>query len=406
MPPARAAVAGFSPLDEHLGLLPGSALTPTIIDGIVRLGAHLPFGQVPPLMAHFTGVVIDAETVRRLTEAAGAAQVAIQTEAAATIERTLPSPSAGPATQLVSVDGAMVPLVKGGWAEVKTLVIGDIQPLPGQPERTRTTGLSYFSRLTDVATFSHLATVETHRRGTELAATVVAVVDGAGWCQQVIDHQRHDAVRILDFAHAVGHLGQVAKALYGSGTEAASSWLATQTHDLRHGKEDNVLIELLDRASDAPTVEVRQVVEQTYGYLALRQEQIRYHAFADAGYPIGSGCVESANKLVVQARLKGSGMHWSPRHVDALLALRNLVVNHRWEQDWPGIWARLRHQASEPARVRRERRRPPCPVAPLPLPPVPIPTTAPTAERVKTIVNGKPTPDHPWRRTSPVRAKR
>lgn len=29
------------------------------------------------------------------------------------------------------------------------------------------------------------------------------------------------------------------------------------------------------------------------------------------GYPVGSGCVESANKLVGETRLKGAGMHWA-----------------------------------------------------------------------------------------------
>ncbi len=410
MAPARAAAAGFSPLDERLGLLPGSRLTPALVEGVVRLAAHLPFGQVPPLIAHFTGVVIDAETVRRLTEAAGAVQVALETEAVDAIERTLPVPPDGPIVQLLSVDGAMVPLVGGTWAEVKTLAIGAIPPttppVPGEePTPGRVSALSYFSRLAEVGLFSRLATVETQRRGTEAADTVVAVVDGADWCQQVIDHQRADAVRILDFAHAVGHLGEVAQALYGSGTAAASDWLGAQAHDLRHGKEDDVLVELLDRATDAPTSDVRQLVEQTSAYLATRQEQIRYQTFARAGYPLGSGCIESANKLVVAARLKGSGMHWQREHVNPMLALRTVVANERWEANWPALWTRLCQQTAERARRSRSARRPPTPPEP-PAPPPPGTSHRPSTVRAKTIVNGKPTKDHPWRRCSPFRAKR
>jgi hypothetical protein len=33
-----------------------------------------------------------------------------------------------------------------------------------------------------------------------------------------------------------------------------------------------------------------------------------YAAFGEQGYPIGSGSVESANKLVVESRMKGAGM--------------------------------------------------------------------------------------------------
>lgn len=392
-----------------LDLLPGSHLTPALVAGIVRLGTHLPFGQVPPLLAHFTGVQVDPETVRRLTEAAGAAAEALETAAVDTIERTLPVPQTGPTVQLLSVDGVMVPLVGGTWAEVKTLAIGAIPPVaapvPGdEPVPGRVRALTYFARLAEVGAFSRLATVETQRRGTETAQTVVAVVDGAAWCQQVIDHQRVDAVRILDFAHAVGHLGDVAQALYGSGTAGASEWLGTQAHHLRHGKEDDVLAEVLDRARAAPTDAARQVVEQTSQYLAARQAQIRYQAFARAGYPIGSGCIESANKLVVEARLKGSGMHWQRANVNPMLALRTVVANDRWEATWPAVWTRLRQQAADQAHQRRRARRPPTPPVP-PTPPSPVAPDSPTAVRAKSIVNGKPTKDHPWRRCSPFRAK-
>jgi hypothetical protein len=41
-----------------------------------------------------------------------------------TLEREVPVAPQGPAVQLLSVDGAMVPLVVGEWAEVKTLALG------------------------------------------------------------------------------------------------------------------------------------------------------------------------------------------------------------------------------------------------------------------------------------------
>src|SRR5207237_1002855 len=83
----------------------------------------------------------------------------------------------------------LVPLVGGEWAEVKTLALGVVQELVvnrrGEPE-VHTTALSYFSRLTDHETCGRLATVETHRRGTETAGVVCAVVDGAEWEQGFI----------------------------------------------------------------------------------------------------------------------------------------------------------------------------------------------------------------------------
>jgi hypothetical protein len=379
-------------------------VTPRLIEGLVRLATLAPFAQIPSLLAHFTGVTVGAETVRRLTEAAGSAQVARETAAVDSIERWLPAPPPGPAVQLLSVDGAFVPVLGGSWAEVKTLAIGEVCGAASDPEQLHTTRLSYFSRLTDATSFARLATVETQRRGTETAATVVAVVDGAEWCQGFIDHQRHDAVRILDFAHAVEHLGQVAQAHFGPGTAAASEWLGQQAHALRHGEEEQVLVRLAELSTSGP-LEARELARATQTYLTTRREQIRYQTFAAAGYPIGSGCVESANKLVVEARLKGSGMHWSRAAVNPMLALRTLLANGRWELEWPVLWETWRQQACEQAATQRARRQqqrvvlepvpPPVPVAP-DLPPAPAPVRRGTRT---------PAPDHPWRRSSPFRAK-
>lgn len=378
-----------------MGLRPGSSLTPWLVDSIVRLGARLPFAQVPDLLAHFTGIRVSAETVRRLTGAVGAAAEAVASQAVSDLERTRPEPLAGPAVQQLSVDGAMAPLVGGVWAEVKTLAIGTVTT--GTDGLPTTTALSYCSWLTDADTFGRLATGELHRRGTSTAGTVVGVTDGASWCQGFLDLHRYDAVRILDFPHALEHLGAVAHAVFGPGTAAASDWLGVQASALRHGRADDVLGDLAVRAT-APGLdeETRLLLTRTHAYLATRRAHIRYQVFADAGYPIGSGCVESANKLVVEARLKGAGMHWARANVNPMLALRTLIANDRWTEAWPGIWDRLCY--------------PPQPILGAALPPpalaiVPKLPALPAAPRAKTIVHGKPTADHPWCRSSPFRAK-
>jgi hypothetical protein len=356
----------------------------------VRLGTRVPFVEAADVLAETRGITMDHETVRRWTEAAG--QVAEQeTDAAvAAWYASYPASPPGPDLQVISVDGAMVPLQHGSWAEVRTLAIGEGgRDGAGEPQTTR---LSYLSRLTDAASFGEVSTLETHRRGTRTATTVVAVTDGAEWIQGWLDGQRGDAVRILDFAHAVEHLGDVAKAQFGAGTAAASEWLGVQAHALRHGQEATVLTTLTELGTIPG--EAGKLAEATHHYLANRREMIRYADFARAGYPIGSGCVESANKTVVEARLKGAGMHWKRAHVTPILELRTMARNTRWEERWPAIWAGLQQ------RGQRSPRPAPGPVAPAPAEaPAPQPPRRPP-----TIVNGKPTPDHPWRRASPFPA--
>jgi hypothetical protein len=84
-----------------------------------------------------------------------------------------------------------------------------------------------------------------------------------------------------------------------------------------------------------------------------------YPRFRAAGWPLGSGIIESGNKLVVEARLKGAGMRWARAHVNPLLGLRNAVCNDRWAEAWASIAGEARAQrharrlAGQPARAAR-----------------------------------------------------
>lgn len=411
--------------------MPGS-WTPSLHEQAVRLGSWVPFPIAATLVAAFTHTHISEPTIRRQTEAAGAAYVALQTAAVEHLEREAALPVPGPAVLQMSVDGAMVPLVGGAWAEVKTLAVGVVQPAvrAAGSAMGHTTTLSYFSRLADHETFTRLALVETHRRRVPGAGVVVALCDGAGWPQTFVDYHRPDAVRILDWCHAVGYLSQVASACFGGEVAMAAQWLATQTRELLEGSPDRVLDKLRglhDELAQQPTEAAGTAlatVTSSLQYLEARRAQIDYAAFRAAGYPIGSGMVESANKLVVEARLKGAGMHWARHHVDGMVTLRTIVCSDRWTEAWPQLVTELRRQARTRRQQQRQGRRAPTPApfasapgaAPPPLPRavVPpsglaLPTTrhddhtlappvSPAAPAVSPTVRARPAPNHPWRR--------
>lgn len=418
MESARTVERVFSPLDEELGLLPGT-LTPSLYEDLVRLGAWMPFRRAVGELQHFRQTDISKSSVERLTEAAGAAYVAAQKSEVERIEREMPKPPPGAAQQFLSVDGAMVPLVGGEWAEVRTMVIGDV--LPAQQVKgeqvNRTSNHSYFSRMTDAATFERLALVETQRRGVETAQAVAAVTDGAEWIQKFIDHHRHDAVRILDFPHAAEHLSTIAQALCAENGVQKDIWLHEQLHQLKEKGASVVLATLRTQISQHAQ---RPELTTAFAYLEKREAQMQYPTFQQEGWPIGDGAVESANKLVVEARLKGSGMHWTRSHVDPMLALRNIAYNDRWQEAWPQITATLRQQARHRTAQRRRQRlahvaapaflpstptdvdahltpsspllgEPHAPLPSLPSPKQPPPKASPPQP-------WRPPPDHPWRR--------
>jgi hypothetical protein len=398
---ARAVAPGFSPLDDQLACGRGG-VSPRVRELVVLLGTQLPFACASQLLERFAGVQISPSTVRRFTEAAGSALCAVEAAFVEQVIRELPEAPLGPTEQVISVDGAMVPVVGGEWREVKTVVIGAIRCTPDGPGTADQ--LSYCSRMSDVDTFSQSVTGECHRRGTAHARVVAAVADGAPWCQQVFDDQVPEAIRILDFPHAVGHLAEAAEAVFGRDTTAADEWLTLHRRLFRDDDPDRVLTALaaLPVATAADPAAAALVRDQVLAYFTKRRSQITYAAFRARGLPIGSGAVESANKQVVEARLKGPGMHWRPENVDPMLALRAAWCSDRWDRSW-----------TELQRHRTTRHTPTTSTSPAPRPvpcsasdhACPSPPTRAKPPREKTIINGKPTDQHPYRRADAARFK-
>jgi len=328
-----------------LELLSGK-LTPYGHERLVKLSSYVPFEKAVELFEDFMGIKLSKDVGQRYTEEAGALYAEMQRVEAEEIQKKRSRATARPERIQVSADGAMVPLLHGVWAEVKTLVIGEVQPavLKHGERVVRTRNLSYFSRKVNSEEFERLSLVEMHRRGVENAKEVAAVMDGAEWEQSYIDYHCPRAVRILDFAHAAEHINQVGEFLHGEHTPESKTWLEKHLHELKHTGPKKILLELQKLQHQHPQ---EQTVTGNLAYLKKREQQIQYPAFQSQGWPIGSGIVESGNKLVVEARMKGPGMHWHETHVDPMLALRNIVCSDRWKEEWPKIEAGLRKKRSK-----------------------------------------------------------
>lgn len=379
----------------------------------MRLGAWMPFEPVAQLLKDMLGIQVSKASVVRDTEAAGAAYVTIQTQAADQIEQEAPPAPLGASKLVISVDGAMVPLQHGEWAEVKTLVVGEV--LPAVMERgevvVHTQKPSYFSRLASAERFQHLTLAELHRRGLEHCPQVAAVTDGAEWEQGFIDYHCPHAVRVLDFPHAGQRIGQIGQVCFGETSPETSQWTGDRLHQLKHQGPDTLLVELSQLQQQHPHSEV---IAENLAYLEKRRLQMQYPQFQAQGWPIGSGMVESANKLVVEARLKGAGMHWKRAHVDPMLALRNIICSDRWTQEWPLIAEQLRRENRQHRRELHQKHcaakitvAEPVPVTPIgEAEPEPETTTeafldqSPTPPK-KSNGPGRPTAAHPWKH-SPI----
>lgn len=290
------------------------------------------------MLGELLGVQVSAETARRLAEQMGAWMNVIQTQEREKEASHAPSEQPTPERRVVSADGAMISLVHKQWVEVRTATIGEpvIKPgIDGEAE-IHVGQLSYFSRLADASTFIELVAGEMRRRFVAQAKQVCVVTDGAEWCQAFADRYRPDVVRILDFPHAAEHLSALLEGCSQADLRLPDQMLSRCLHILKH-RGPTALLRMAARLS--PELAQQKGVEEHVEYLRKREALIQYPQFRAQSWPIGSGTVESANKLVVQARLKGPGMHWERKNVNPMLALRLAVCNDRWQEMWSSALA-------------------------------------------------------------------
>ncbi len=142
------------------------------------------------------------------------------------------------------------------------------------------------------------------------------------------------AVCIVDWYHAVQHLWDAGRVLYGEGTEATQRWVERCTAWLAEGRVDALLRRLKAQRARSRSPARREALRGLIGYVEKPADRMDYGRFRAMGLDIGSGCVESACKHVVGSRLKRSGMRWSRAGCQAVLSLRTTWLNGQWKTFW------------------------------------------------------------------------
>src|SRR5690349_3488739 len=113
-------------------------------------------------------------------------------------------------------------------------------------------------------------------------------------------------------AHAAEYINEIGQAVQAAGGHLPSRWLEGVLHRLKHQGPARVLTHLAYLAARYPS----PAIQEALTYLQKREAHMQYPSYQQAGWPIGSGSVESANKVVVEARLKGAGMRWADHNVN------------------------------------------------------------------------------------------
>ena len=156
--------------------------------------------------------------------------------------------------------------------------------------------------------------------------------DGAPWIWGIAEEHFPGTIQIVDLYHAREHLADLSKVVYGPATVTAKGWAAARSEDLDAGEVERVVAAIgrLRPRGEQAKAEVRKA----RGYFQTNAERMRYARFRSHGLFIGSGVVEAGCKTLVGRRLKQSGMRWTVRGANAILALRCAELSGRWEEFW------------------------------------------------------------------------
>lgn len=337
---------GYFPRDAALGIV-ATSLSPALTRMIGLVGAMVSFEEGAELLGELAGIGVNAKQVERTAEALGAA--------IADDERQRVAPSTAhdlAPTLYLGMDGTGIPMRAAELAgrqgkqpdgsaktrEVKlcTLWSAEGRDAEGTPVRdegsiTYSAAIeSAASRDTDSAPsdFAQRVLREACRRSFDHATRQVVLGDGAAWIWNLADEHFPHAVQIVDRFHVKQHLSDVAKAIYGAGSDLATQW-ARQRHDQLDAGDIDHIIACLDL--HAKTCEVAR---QCRDYLQTNRRRMRYHDFRAQGLCTSTGVVEAGCKVAIGTRLKRAGMHWTLAGANAIIALRCCKLSRRFADFW------------------------------------------------------------------------
>ena len=344
--------------DRVLKLGPGQ-VSPKLAAIITRLAIDVPFDQVPDMLEQTLRLKVDGEMVRRVTEKVGSwaeSQEQAAIEDAQCGNTSVPT-APGPSTLLMALDGAMVHTKRlrdghQGWHEGKVGVCARFEPTPLGPLAPEeepclsSAEVNYCVGFEPQADFLPRLYAHALQMGLDDPSCrhLVLIGDGAHWIWEESAAHLQVAgktwVEILDFYHASQHIWAVAKAVWPQDDALQYAWVDDVLHRLRH-EGGEILDEVWKALPPLPAAAQEQVVREQ-AYFAYHHHRLQYPQYRAQGFPIGSGIIESACKVVLKQRESGSGMRWTESGAQSIATLRAIHRSGRWQEFWnEDPWSQL-----------------------------------------------------------------
>lgn len=193
----------------------------------------------------------------------------------------------------------------------------------------------YVSFFGSVDEFKKLVFAAAARAGYGKIRETVVLGDGASWIWNMCKEIFPDATQILDFYHMSENTHKYAKLIYPEDEVNRKIWANKVLDGLKSGEIEGVLKQVEEKKVN----KVPDGVVNLYTYISNNRERINYKYHRENGYYIGSGGIESANKMVIQQRMKQSGMRWSIQGGQYIAALRTKHESDLWYKVVDTIYA-------------------------------------------------------------------
>lgn len=340
---------GQCPADAALDI-EKTDFSPGVRRMLALVGAEAPFDHARRQIELLAGLEVTAKAVERTAEVIGEdiGQRELQ-QIQRAVQLDLPIVIGEPVPILyVQMDGTGVPVVKKE-------TVGRKGKNEGQPAHTREVKLgcvftqtawdeeghairdpgstTYTGAIETAEEFGKRLYLEAWNRGWSRAQKKVVMGDGAEWIWNLADQHFPGAVQIVDLFHARQHLWDLARKLHPNNQQQQKQWMkAHQERLLDKGKIEKLVLGL--RSIQTNNAEVTERIRIESEYFERNAERMRYPKFRAQHLFVGSGVIEAGCKSVVGNRLKRSGMFWTLRGANAIIALRCTTLNNRFEDYW------------------------------------------------------------------------
>jgi hypothetical protein len=302
---------------------------------VTLVGVEHSFARAQQVLGELCGWQVDDEVIRQTTHAQARR---------ATQER----PTRSDAAAFAAASGEVEVLMDAGkvntldgWRDVKIgLLLKRKAGRPALPEEwdrrelpapiIRTT----IAAIEEADRFGQRLRAEADRLGVTTAAAVTVLGDGAEWIWNLAEEHLPQAGGVLDVFHAIEHIGDAVKAVWGDDPDATTARIDAGRAALLAEGKPGLERWLAGVFPEVPTGTTTDPLINLAAYLAKHPTRLNYAERLAAGRSIGSGAVEGTIKQQVNLRMKRTGARWRVEHVGPLVELRALSHTPEWQALW------------------------------------------------------------------------